>query len=316
MKTPVLVAIVVMLHVAAIGSLFFIQGCGTTRDASVPPPAPAMPAPVIDQPDLPPAPMPPAPKPAVKRPAPAPAAPVETLEYVVKSGDSLSKIAAHHKVAVKQVMDLNKISDANKIRVGQKLIIPARPGVTLHQPAKPKAPAAAKPAAASAVAVPNEYVVQAGDTLGGIAHQFKTKVATLRELNKLDGDLIRVGQKLVVAGNVPVSDKPAPAAAPAEAAPAPAVSEVPPAAPIAVPSDSAAAPDAPASASAIAPAPAPAAAPAADTPAASQEIIHVVSPNEDLDYIARLYVVSVNDIVKLNNLPEAKVQVGQRLRIP
>ncbi len=315
MKTPVLVVIVVLLHAAAIGSLFFIQGCGTTRDTTMPPTPPVMPEPVIDQPALPPEELPPPPKPVVKRPAPAPAAPVETVEYVVKSGDALSKIAARHKVSVKQIMDLNKISEPNKIRVGQKLIIPVRPGVTLHQPEKPKAKAAGSAKSAAAAAGPNEYVVQAGDTLSGIAHRYQTKVSTLRELNKLDGDLIKVGQKLTVAGSAPAAHKASPASATAETAPAAAPAPVSaPAAPAAQePAPAAPAVSAPAAAAAPE---APAEGPEAAAPAAGQEIVHVVQANEDLEYIARLYVVSVNDIVKLNNLPEAKVQLGQRLRIP
>ena len=44
MKTPVLVAVVVAVHAVAIGSVLFIQGCGTTKPAAVePPPAPVMP---------------------------------------------------------------------------------------------------------------------------------------------------------------------------------------------------------------------------------------------------------------------------------
>ncbi len=153
--------------------------------------------------------------------------------------------------------------------------------------------------------------MQAGDTLSGIAHRFQTKVAVLRELNKLDGDLIKVGQKLVVAGRAPAADEtpaapadPAALPAPTESA-APAPAELPPALPVET-----------APAAAAVPPEAPVAGPEAGAPAVGQEIIHVVQPNEDLEYIARLYVVSVNDIVKLNNLPEAKVQVGQRLRIP
>ncbi len=135
-----------MLHVAAIGSLFFIQGCGTTRMR-----------PCRRRPSCRPRwwinrrfhrGLPPPPKPVVRLRRLA--APVETVEYVVKSGDALSKIAARHKVSVKQVMDLNKISDPNKIRIGQKLIIPAKPGVTLHEPAKPKA----KPAAPAKTTAP------------------------------------------------------------------------------------------------------------------------------------------------------------------
>jgi LysM repeat protein len=306
MRTPVLVVIVVLLHAAAIGSLFFIQGCGTTKDTSMPSHPPVIPEPVIEQPMLPPAGLPetPPPKPVVKHTAPVET--TETVEYVVKPGDMLSKIAVRYKVSVKQITDLNKISNPNAIRAGQKLIIPVRPGVTLHQPEKPKAAPTAKKS--SAVVGPNEYVVQAGDTLSGIARRYQTKVSTLCELNNLNSDRIKVGQKLRVAGAASEPAKPTPAATttpdtisapemPAAMEPTPEATAV--------------------SAPEVAPAPeTPAYEPEAAVPFTGQEIVHVVQANEDLEYIARLYVVSVDDIVKLNSLPEPKVQIGQRLRIP
>jgi LysM repeat protein len=42
------------------------------------------------------------------------------------------------------------------------------------------------------------YVVQAGDILGSIAERHGVSVAELREWNDLDGDMIRVGQELVL----------------------------------------------------------------------------------------------------------------------
>ena len=45
-------------------------------------------------------------------------------DYVVKSGDSLSKIAAANGVTISALMEANGISKANQIRVGQKLTIP------------------------------------------------------------------------------------------------------------------------------------------------------------------------------------------------
>jgi len=45
-----------------------------------------------------------------------------------------------------------------------------------------------------------EYVVQSGDTLSLIAEAFNTKVSTLRQMNGLKNDNLRVGQKL----NVPM----------------------------------------------------------------------------------------------------------------
>ena len=45
-------------------------------------------------------------------------------EYVVKSGDSLSKIAAANGVTISALTEANGISKANQIRAGQKLTIP------------------------------------------------------------------------------------------------------------------------------------------------------------------------------------------------
>jgi len=46
------------------------------------------------------------------------------------------------------------------------------------------------------------YVVQAGDTLWGIANKYGTTVAKIKADNGLTSDIIHVGQKLVVSGNV------------------------------------------------------------------------------------------------------------------
>ena len=51
--------------------------------------------------------------------------PVDYVEYVVKSGDRLSKIAAAYNVTVKDIQAINpKITDPNKISVGQTIRIP------------------------------------------------------------------------------------------------------------------------------------------------------------------------------------------------
>ena len=43
-----------------------------------------------------------------------------------------------------------------------------------------------------------EYVVQSGDTLSLIAQAFATNVSTIKEMNGLKGDNLRIGQKLLV----------------------------------------------------------------------------------------------------------------------
>jgi nucleoid-associated protein YgaU len=53
----------------------------------------------------------------------------ETRTYVVKSGDTLSKIAKEHYGDANRYMDIfnanrDKLSDPNKIQPGQELVIP------------------------------------------------------------------------------------------------------------------------------------------------------------------------------------------------
>lgn len=60
--------------------------------------------------------------------------------YVVKSGDTLAKIAAKYSMTYKALGDYNKLKNFNLIRVNQKLLIPSKTAAVT--PAKPAAPAA------------------------------------------------------------------------------------------------------------------------------------------------------------------------------
>lgn len=60
--------------------------------------------------------------------------------YVVKSGDTLSKIAAKYGMTYKTLGDYNKLKNYNLIRLNQKLLIPSKTAAVT--PAKPAAPAA------------------------------------------------------------------------------------------------------------------------------------------------------------------------------
>jgi len=59
------------------------------------------------------------------------------------------------------------------------------------------------------------YVVQSGDYLAKISKRFNVTIASIKSLNNLKGDVIRVGQKLKIPGKVDVGT-PAPAPAPAK----------------------------------------------------------------------------------------------------
>lgn len=62
-----------------------------------------------------------------------PNAQIKQKEYIVKSGDTLSAIAAAEGVKIQEILDKNpSIVDPNLILVGQKIIIPGRPGEALQ----------------------------------------------------------------------------------------------------------------------------------------------------------------------------------------
>ena len=52
------------------------------------------------------------------------AAPVRGGQHAVRSGETLTTIAARYGISVQALMEKNQITDANSIREGQKLAIP------------------------------------------------------------------------------------------------------------------------------------------------------------------------------------------------
>ncbi|RHW37239.1 peptidoglycan endopeptidase [Neobacillus notoginsengisoli] len=147
-----------------------------------------------------------------------------TTQYIVKKGDTLSKIALIYKTNVKDLKTVNGLR-SDLIFINQKLAVPsAKQTVTIKPNPVPQAP----PASASASAPGAVYTVVKGDTLGKIAIAKKTTVADLKKWNNLKSDLILIGQKLTVSApatpSQPVTPKPAAPAPvkPAQPAPTPA----------------------------------------------------------------------------------------------
>jgi len=319
MKGWALIGTVVALHMAVVCSPVFLQGCGTPQPVSTePPPAPVMPSPAISGGAVPsvkaPILIPPAPEsPATPGHAIGPRETTAT-EHVIKSGESLSKVAAHYGLTTRELAELNGIKDANKIRIGQKLTIPSHSGAAVAKK-DPKVSAARRTAAGT------EYVVKAGDSLSRIAVQHGVKVADLKEANGLGSDAIRAGQKLVLpAGAVkkpasavkePKKD-PVPAPAPAPAAPAipePAPAPAPALEPVPAPQ--------PASMEAAPVTPAAPPAPAPTLGSTGQPIKYPVSAGETVESIAKAFLVNTASILKLNKLADAtQVKPGMILLIP
>ena len=110
--------------------------------------------------------------------------------YSVRSGDTLSGIAARFGTTVGALASRNGISNPNLIFAGQRLVVGAgSPPVTTT----PTAP----PASGNG----GTYSVRPGDTLSGIASRYNTTVGALASLNGISNpDMISVGQTLRLPG--------------------------------------------------------------------------------------------------------------------
>ncbi len=99
----------------------------------------------------------------------------EENTYIVKSGDSLYKIANEYNISVSELMDFNNLTSTN-LSIGQVLKIPTQTKSNTQE----------------------TYTVKSGDSLYKIAQKFNTTVNELKRLNNLKTTLLSIGQVLRV----------------------------------------------------------------------------------------------------------------------
>ena len=97
-----------------------------------------------------------------------------TVNYTVKKGDSLYKIAASCGTSVSEIMNLNNLK-STALSIGQELKIP-----TSNSDAN------------------TTYTVKNGDNLYSIARKFNTSVDSIKRKNNLSSNLLSIGQKLII----------------------------------------------------------------------------------------------------------------------
>jgi LysM repeat protein len=159
------------------------------RDTAGDAPAPVQPGPAA-------APAPPAAQatpPA--RTSPAGGSPADARTHVVEAGDTFYGIARRYGVTAAQLRAVNPDVDPDVLAVGDRLALPAAARDSRQG-------GAGGPAAGSPPSRPppgtRTHVVEAGETLFGIARRHGVTVADLRRLNALETDQVRVGQRLLV----------------------------------------------------------------------------------------------------------------------
>ena len=98
--------------------------------------------------------------------------------YIVKSGDTLYKIANKYNLTVDELKNINNLT-SNNLSIGQKLNV-------------------------KKVSFPTEttYVVQKGDTLYGIANKFGISIDKLKTVNNLTSNNLSINQKLIIPNNI------------------------------------------------------------------------------------------------------------------
>jgi membrane-bound lytic murein transglycosylase D len=108
--------------------------------------------------------------------------------HVVRSGDSLWRIAKRHRMDVATLARLNGMSTSDTLRAGQKLVLNARASSNTK-----------KSASASAGSRQVSYKVRSGDTLSRIAKVFGVTVGELVSWNGISrNSTLRPGQRLMV----------------------------------------------------------------------------------------------------------------------
>lgn len=136
--------------------------------------------------------------------------PQDVAIHKVKSGDTLSQIAARYGSTTKEILALNNLTAKQVLKIGQKLTVTASGSKVVKSntlrvaetskssgkkreivASRSKSPAKQKPQTA-------HYKVKSGDSLWTIAQQFDLSPDDLKKWNKLDGNRIAPGLKLII----------------------------------------------------------------------------------------------------------------------
>ncbi len=115
--------------------------------------------------------------------------------HIVKRGETLYKIAKLYNVPVDVIYSFNPKLKPRALSVGQVVLIP---DVIKSNPSSKRY---AKKIASDENEIKIIYRVRKGDTLGTIAQRYNVSVAELKKWNRLRGDSIRAGQKIVIFTN-------------------------------------------------------------------------------------------------------------------
>jgi len=109
--------------------------------------------------------------------------------HYVRRGETVSGIAGRYRTSISAIARANNLGRRYLIRPGQRLRVPTRYG---------SAYSTARTRQLEKQGDNLVYTVKRGDTLYHIAQSFLTSVQNIKRLNSLRGDMLQVGQKLII----------------------------------------------------------------------------------------------------------------------
>jgi LysM repeat protein len=127
----------------------------------------------------------------------------DAITHTVAPQETLFAISRKYGVSIAEIQQWNDL-ETTALSVGQELIIYSESGgQTADLPVTGRSPEAADPTPLESIVTPTlsastYYTVQSGDYLNRIASEHGMTTQELRQLNNLENDMIRVGQRLVV----------------------------------------------------------------------------------------------------------------------
>ncbi len=127
--------------------------------------------------------------------------------HTIKEGETLSALAKKYSTTVGDIMRLNSMNSKSQLKVGEAIKIPsatsATPIMEVPKQAVIKLQTTPKKPETIVTMTDITYTVLKGQSLYGIAKQFKTSEAQLKTWNNLLDDKIKIGQVIIV-GKEPI----------------------------------------------------------------------------------------------------------------
>ncbi|MBC2603988.1 muramidase family protein [Puniceicoccus vermicola] len=120
------------------------------------------------------------------------------VPYTVQSGDTLWGLSKEYNVSFPALLEANGMDRNSQLKVGQEILVPSGYGEISETTT-----------VIEEETVPGTtiYEVRRGDTLSEIAVRAGTSVSRIKNLNNMSSDRIRIGQKLIVPGEIVVVEE-------------------------------------------------------------------------------------------------------------